>query len=40
MACHEKFIVHDPKRKKVKKILNVLHDDVACQSTSYHLGTS
>ncbi len=39
MACHEKFIIHDLK-KNVKKTLNMLHDDVACQSMSYYIGTS
>jgi len=27
-------------KKNIKKVLNVLHDDVACQTTSYYLGTS
>ncbi len=33
-ACHEKFTIMI-KKKNVKKVLNVLHDDVACQSMSY-----
>jgi len=34
MARHEKIIIHDQKKKKkVKKVLNVLHDDVSCQTT-------
>jgi hypothetical protein len=28
------------KKKTLKKVLNVLHDDVACQCTSYYLRTS
>jgi len=40
MACHEKFTIYDPQKKNIKKVLNMLHDDVACQSTSYYLGTS
>jgi hypothetical protein len=39
MTCCEKFIIHG-RKKNVKKVLNMLHDDVACQSTSYYLGTS
>jgi hypothetical protein len=39
-TCCEKFTICDQRKKNVKEVLNVLHDDVTCQSTSYYLGTS